>query len=301
MTVSVSNGSKVLPILVNTGATLLVTTLLLGFVLFSNSLNFTQHVAITLSGGAFVLGLVCFAKTQVDGVLLMTGLLGRCDNEVHVAAVIGGLTLTNGIATFGMDGLYVLVNAIVWLTLSIILFASSFLLELGYQGYKDLSVDEDHDGVADNEERTDSFKGKSVLQIAAISFALLIVLYGDGTAANLELLTPENFLSLTLAQVFGQFVLGICAALIPRQQFAAIAKNHTFHVVGIIAFIGLAGLGYFEGTEGFIEHYGMQNGLIFVTINLAMYKPIMFAFGKLVSAIATLWSSVFGKSEVAAE
>jgi hypothetical protein len=281
----VSKSSPLLAIAGNTGATAIIGLLLFGLTLFSNTTGVTQHVEVTITGAAFALGLVLFLKTQVDGVLLMTNLLGACNADTQVASVITSLTFTNGVATFGMDAIYLTVSQCLWLTYIIITLASCYLLDLAYEAYKELNTDEDHDGIPDNEEGVNNtFKDKTLLQIATISFAELILLYGDGTAANLELLTPQNFLSLTMAGVFGQWVLGIVAALIPRQQFAALAQNHYFHVTGIIAFVILGGLGYFESATGLVHHYGTSYGVPIFVGTLLGYQAIKFGISKIPSA-----------------
>ena len=274
--------SPVLALTGNSIASALIAAFLLGITLLSNLTPITQNVEVSLTVPFFLLGLVLFSKTQVDGVLLMTRLLGACSTDAQVAAVITGLTITNGIATLGMDVIYLTVSQCLWLTFIIITLASCYLLELAYEGYKELSTDEDHDGVPDSEEYQDTtFVGKSLVQIGLISFSELILLYGDGTAANLELLTPENFLSLTMAGILGQFVLGVVAALIPRQQFAALAQNHTFHVIGILAFVALGGYGLFESGEGFTENYGLQNGLLAFVGTLLTYQLLKFGISKI--------------------
>jgi hypothetical protein len=281
----VSKSSPLLAIAGNTGATVLVTGFILALILFSNTTGITQHVEISMTVPFFLLGLVLFMKTQVDGVLLMTRLLGACNSDAQVTAVITGLCLTNGVATLGMDGIYLTVSQCLWLTYIIITLASCYLLDLAYEGYLDLKVDEDHDGVPDNEEYQDkTFADKSLVQIGLISFSELILLYGDGTAANLELLTPQNFLSLTLAGLFGQWVLGVIAALIPREQFAALAQNHTFHIIGIVAFVALGGYGLFESSEGFIKEYNLQYGVAFFIMTLLSYQILKFGISKIPSA-----------------
>ena len=266
----------------NVIASAIISAFLLGLTILSNSTGVTQGVEISLTVPFFLLGLLLFLKTQVDGVLLMTRLLGACTTDAQVAAVITALTLTNGFATLNMDLVYLTVSQCLWLTYIIITLASCYLLELAYEGYLDLKVDEDHDGIPDNEEYQDNtFAGKTLVQIGLISFSELILLYGDGTAANLELLTPQNFLSLTMAGIFGQFILGVVAALIPRQQFAALAQNHTFHVIGILAFVALGGYGLYESTEGFTEHYGMFYGVSLFVATLLSYQLIKFGISKI--------------------
>jgi hypothetical protein len=277
----VSKSSPILAIAGNTGATVMITAVILGITLFSNTIAATQNVAISMTTPFFLLGLVLFMKTQVDGVLLMTRLLGACNSDLQVTAVITGLTLTNGVATLGMDGIYLTVSKCLWLTFIIITLASCYLLDLAYEGYVDLKVDEDHDGVPDNEEYQDNtFANKTLIQIGLISFSELILLYGDGTAANLELLTPENFLSLTIAGVFGQWVLGVVAALVPREKFAELAKNHAFHIAGIVAFVALGVYGLFESGEGFTENYGNLYGFAAFGGTLLAYQLIKFGISK---------------------
>lgn len=237
-------------------ATVAVTLIILGLTILSNNFEATQNVNVALTVPYFILGLVLFAKTQVDGVLLMTRLLASCNNDMQVMSVLTSLTLTNGAATIGMDGVYLTVSNCLWLLYFIIIIASCYLLQLAYEGYVELKEDENHNGIPDSEEgHTSTFKDKTLKQVAIIAFSELIILYGDGTAANLELLTPENYLSLNLAGVFGMFVLAVGAATIPREKVAAVAQNRLFHISGVIAFVVLSSLGFFESCKGAFVHY----------------------------------------------
>jgi hypothetical protein len=268
--------SSAIPAIIgNTVATMAVSAVIMIFILFSNTVGFTQHVELVITVPFFVLGLALYAKTQIDGVLLMTRLLGQCTTDTQVAAVITGLTVCNGVATIAMDAIYVSVHSLVWLTAGIICMASLYLGELAYEAYKGLSEDQDHDGIADNEESPVSeFLGKTLLSIAITSFSALIVLYGDGTAANLELLTPANLLSFTLAGVVGQYLLGLAASLFPREKISELANNHWFHVLGIIAFVGLGAYGQFESIEMFLHGYGLVSGLSMVAASFGGYFAI---------------------------
>jgi hypothetical protein len=282
--VSAQSSSPVLAVIGNTAATAVVTVVIVGLLLFSNSLTFTEAVELTISVPSFSFGLFLYGKTQIDGVLLMTRLLGNCQTNEQVAAVITALTVCNGVATLGMDAIYVTVQGLAWLTFSIILMASCYLLELAWQAYVDLKTDEDHDGVPDNEEaRASEFEGKSLMAVAMTSFSALIVLYGDGTAANLELLTPANALSFTIASIVGQYLLGLAAALFPREKINALAGNHYFHLVGILAFLVLGVYGDYEGIEGFVESYGLVSGGAMVVASILSFYGIKSLLGKLVS------------------
>jgi hypothetical protein len=283
-TQATTSNSPVLALIGNTAATAVVTVVIVGFLLVSNSLSFTQAVELTISIPSFSFGLFLYAKTQIDGVLLMTRLLGNCQSNEQIASVITALTVCNGVATIGMDAIYVSVQGLAWLTFSIILMASCYLLELAWQAYVDLKTDEDHDGTPDNEEaRASEFEGKSLMAVAITSFSALIVLYGDGTAANLELLTPANALSFTVASIVGQYLLGLAASLFPREKINALADNHYFHLVGILAFLGLGVYGDFEGIEGFIESYGLVSGGAMVVASVLSFFGIKSLIGQLVS------------------
>lgn len=276
MTAISNAGTKSSPMLAITGntiATMIVSAIIFGFLGFSNGLSFTQTVATSVTAPFFTLGMFLYLKTQVDGILLMVKLLGNCTADQQVASVITALTICNGVATLGMDAVYVTVQGLAWLTFGIIAIASCYLFDLAWQAYVGLKTDDNHGGTPDNEQISE-FAGKSLIAIGMTSFSALIVLYGDGTAANLELLTPENLVSFTLAGIVGQYFLGLAAALMPQEAITSLAENHYFHLAGIIAFVGLGGYGDFESIEGFLKNYGFLNGALMFAFCIGLYFAI---------------------------
>ncbi|MGL4758527.1 MAG: hypothetical protein ACRCXZ_04275 [Patescibacteria group bacterium] len=237
----------------NTAITGGVASAIAGLCVLNNSMHLTPvTVDFSVQTANLILGLVLFSKTSVDGVLLMTNVISKSVNGNQVGAAIAATTIVNGLATALIGGLWLAVSDSPSLVYSIIIAASVYLLYLAYEGYMGLRSHED------GEENTpkENYEGKSSLAVGLIAAADLALLYGDGAAANMELLSKVNFTSLTLGMIVGQFILSTAVLLVPKQKVDALASNFTFHVVGILAFVGLGLYGFYEAFEGISHHYG---------------------------------------------
>lgn len=238
---------------INTLTTLVMSASLFGLMVLNNTLGLTNQISFSVNAVSFLLGLVLFSKTSVDGVLLMTTLITRCVTQVQIGWAIAGTTVVNTLAVEIIGGIWILVSDLPWLVYSLITLASIYLLYLAYEGYVEITSHHNEEGEATE---VTNFSNKSNTAVAAVAMLELSLLYGDGAAANMELLTPANFTSLMLGMVVGQLILSTIALLTPQETVVKLAQNTTFHIVGILAFLGLGVYGLYEAFEGVMTHYG---------------------------------------------
>jgi hypothetical protein len=240
----------------NTLVTILVTVIISGLAITNNQLGLTSPIDLSLHFGSLVLGVALFSKTSVDGVLLMTQIISKSNTQLQVGAAVAATTLVNGIAVALIGGIWLIVEDCPWLVYTIIIVASLYLLKLAKEGLDALSDDKHHDALITDTDQIAEYDGKTPLEVGTITALQLALLYGDGAAANMELLTKVNFWSLTCGMLIGQFILATVVLLVPKEQVDGIAENDLFHKAGIAAFVLLALYGFYEAGEGIWHNYG---------------------------------------------
>jgi len=263
---------QILPILLAGVIFFVLTVGLRQFLIFVNSLQFGEHLAIKLRVRDVVVGLTIYLKTAFDFAIFMGRLMDRYPGWRNRVAIETGTAIGNALGTVMIITVWLAFKEVDILLAAMVFIASLVLFELAYAGIEHLAGWKGEGGIKstlfnfidlplgkiikiqrpvlskvlpDLREKLQGREGLNWKGLTKFSFSVPFLLGLDDFAGYVPLFSVIDVYGFATGVFLAHTVLNILLFLSPKVT-VKILRDETVSFIGTLAFIGLALYGFVE-------------------------------------------------------